>query len=509
MTARAVHGAGLFSYAASAVVALAVLAPVVVLAVLGVGADLDFGGQTPRIVFNTLGLTVLTVAGAVGLGVPLALATSHTDLAGRHVWLALLAAPLAIPSYIGAFAYFAAFGSGGEVQALTGLPTPPVRGLPGAALVMTLYTYPFVMLTTRAALRQLDGGMVDAARSLGLSLPAAIWRVVIPRVRAGIAAGALLVALYTLSDFATPAILRLDTFTRIIYVEYNAFGLDRAALLSLQLLALVAVVLVLESRVGVEREMPGRRMELELAPAVRRVLTVAMVAVLAASLLLPSAVFGVWLWREGAGDFDPVLVWNSAYPATLAALAAVLVALPVAYAASAGTAGRWLERVATLGFGIPGIVMGTALVYVGLRVDFLYQTLALLVIGYVLRFLPLAVGAIRTSVARVEGNLIGAARSLGASRFEAFRRVGLPLILPGIIAGGALVFLEAMRELPATLLLRPTGLETLTTELWRVYEAGYFGRAAVPGLLLIGVSALALVFMLSGEDRLGKAKRGI
>ena len=509
MKGRAVNATGLFSHVASAGVALAVLAPIAVLVVLAVGAELDLGGQVAGIVFNTVTLTLLTVIGAVLIGVPLALVTAHTDLPGRSVWLALLAAPLAIPSYIGAFAFFAAFGPGGEIQALTGLPTPSVRGLPGAAMVMTLYTYPFVLLTTRASLRQLDGGMVDAARSLGLSLPAAIRRVVLPRVRSGVAAGALLVALYTLSDFATPAILRLDTFTRIIYVEYNAFGLDRAALLSLQLLALVAVVLVLESRVGTEREMPGRRMELELAPTARWTVTAGMVLVLAAALALPASVFGVWLWREGAGNFDPILVWNSAYPATLAAVCAVLVALPVAYAASAGTLGRWLERIATLGFGIPGIVMGTALVYVGLRIDFLYQTLALLVIGYVLRFLPLAVGAIRTSVGRVEGNLLGAARSLGASRFEAFRRVGLPLILPGVIAGGALVFLEAMRELPATLLLRPTGLETLTTELWRVYEAGYFGRAAVPGLLLIGVSAVALVVMLSGEDRLGTAKSGI
>ncbi|MGK7294832.1 MAG: ABC transporter permease [Candidatus Wenzhouxiangella sp. M2_3B_020] len=509
MTGRAANATGLFSHVASAGVALAVLAPIAVLVVLALGAELDLGGQVAGIVFNTVTLTLLTVFGAVLIGVPLALVTAHTDLPGRSIWLALLAAPLAIPSYIGAFAFFAAFGPGGEIQALTGLPTPPVRGLPGAALVMTLYTYPFVLLTTRASLRQLDGGMVDAARSLGLSLPAAIRRVVLPRVRSGVAAGALLVALYTLSDFATPAILRLDTFTRIIYVEYNAFGLDRAALLSLQLLALVAVVLVLESRVGTEREMPGRRMELELAPTARWSVTAGMVLVMAAALALPAAVFGVWLWREGAGNFDPILVWNSAYPATLAAVCAVLVALPVAYAASAGTLGRWLERIATLGFGIPGIVMGTALVYVGLRIDFLYQTLALLVIGYVLRFLPLAVGAIRTSVGRVEGNLLGAARSLGASRFEAFRRVGLPLILPGVIAGGALVFLEAMRELPATLLLRPTGLETLTTELWRVYEAGYFGRAAVPGLLLIGVSAVALVVMLSGEDRLGTAKSGI
>lgn len=495
-----------FSLVTSGLVALAVLAPIAVLAVLAFGAEVDLGGQTISIVANTLALTALTVLGAVAVGVPMAIATAHTDLPGRDLWLALLAAPLAVPSYIGAFAYFAAFGPGGEVETLTGLETPSVRGLSGAALVMTLYTYPFVLLTTRASLRQLDGSLVDAARSLGLPLGQALWRVVLPRVRSGIAAGALLVALYTLSDFATPAILRLDTFTRIIYVEYNAFGLDRAALLSLQLLALVAVVLILESRVGTEKETPQRPLALELRIGLRAALTVAMTLVLLAAVALPALVFGAWLWRDGAGDFDPLLVWNSAYPALLAAAAAVVVALPVAHAAAAGSTGRWLERIATLGFGIPGIVMGTALVYVGLHLDFLYQTMGLLVIGYVLRFLPLAVGAIRTSVARVDANLIGAARSLGAPPLEVFRRVGLPLILPGVIAGGALVFLEAMRELPATLLLRPTGLETLTTELWQVYEAGYFGRAALPGLLLIAVSAVALVFMLSGEDRLSRAK---
>lgn len=493
----------------TAAVALAVLAPIGVLAWLAGGAELEFGSHTLRIVGNTLGLTVLTVAGAVLVGVPLALLTAHANLPGRRIWLAFLAAPLAIPSYIGAFTYFAAFGPGGELERWIGLPTPPVRGLAGAALVMTLYTYPFVLLTTRSALKQLDSRMVDAARSLGLSLPAAIVQVVLPRVRAGIAAGALLVALYTLSDFATPAILRLDTFTRIIYVEYNAFGLDRAAMLSLFLLGLVAVVLWLESRVGVEREAPGRRLELKLGGPARAAAVAGMLAVLTAAIALPITVFGTWLWREGAGGFDPILIWNSAYPALLAAACAVLVALPVAHAAVRSRTGRSLERVATLGFGIPGIVMGTALVYVGLQFDFLYQTMTLLVAAHVLRFLPLAVGSIRTSLARMEGSLIGAARSLGASRWEAFRRVGLPIILPSMLAGGALVFLEAMRELPATLLLRPTGLETLTTELWQVYEAGYFGRAALPGLLLITVSAAVLGLMLSSEERMTETRGGL
>ena len=183
----------------------------------------------------------------------------------------------------------------------------------------------------------------------------------------------------------------------------------------------------------------------------------------------------------------------------MAAVIAVILAVPVAHAALSGKAGRLMERVTFLGFGVPGIVMGTALVYTGLQLPILYQTLALLIIAYVLRFLPLAVGSVRTSIESLDPRMLQAARLLGASPKEAFCRVTLPLTMRGIIAGAALVFLESMRELPATLLLGPTGFETLATYLWRVYEAGYFGRAAVPGLLLVLMSGLGLALMLAGE----------
>ncbi|MFB4203733.1 hypothetical protein KBTX_04060 [wastewater metagenome] len=493
------------SYPLAAVVAAAALLPVAVLLYLGVGAGPALSPRALGILGETALLTGLSVAGAVLIGVPLAVASACVELPLRRFWLVALTAPLAMPSYIGAFALFAAFGPGGEIEHLLGLTTPPVRGLWGAALVMALYTYPFVLLTTRASLRGLDAGLVDAARTLGLSLPMALLRVVLPRVRNGIAAGALLSALYTLSDFATPAIMQVDTFTRVIFIEYNAFGLSRAALLSLQLLTLVAVVLFLESRVGSERERPGRALSLRLRALPTTAVLVPAALVLAAAIGLPLAVFGAWLAREGTAGFDPAIALNSAYTAALAAAGTVIIALPVAYAASAGRVGRGLERVTYLGFGIPGIVMGTALVYVGLRVPFLYQTLALLILAYMLRFLPLAVGAVRSTNERLDRNLVGAARSLGATPAEAFRRVTLPLTLRGIIAGAALVFLEVMRELPATLLLRPTGFESLATELWRVYEAGYFGRAAVPGLLLVLVSGLALLVMTAGEQRIDNA----
>ena len=489
------------SYPFALIIALAALAPVTVLLSLASEGGQLFDAHNLRVLTNTLLLTVFTALGATAIGVPLALLTAYVRLPWSRLWLITLAAPLALPSYIGAFTLYAAFGPGGEIDNLIGVPTPSVYGLPGATLIMTLYTYPFVMLTTRASLLSLDGSLVYAARTLGMSLAMSLWRVVLPRVVNGIAAGALLAALYALSDFGTPAIMRLDTFTRVIYVEYNAFGLSQAAMLSLQLLVIVGLVLFLESRVKSTRERPGRRLTLWPGKGQVIAMFLATVPVIVLAIVLPLLIFAIWLWREGASGFELSYAWNSGYASLMAALVAVVLAIPVAFAAIAGKAGRIMERVTYFGFGVPGIVMGTALVYVGLQLPFLYQTLGLLVLAYVLRFLPLAVGSIRSTAESMDTSLVHAARLLGASPREAFQRVTLPLIVRGMVAGAALVFLEAMRELPATLMLGPTGFETLATYLWRVYEAGYFGRAAIPGLLLVLMSALGLALMLSGERR--------
>jgi len=488
-------------YPFALIIALLALVPVGVLFVLAWDAAELFDARNLEVLTNTLLLMVLTVIGATLIGVPLALFTAYVQLPARRLWLIVLAAPLAMPSYIGAFTLYAAFGPGGEIEALLGIPTPSVHGLMGATLVMTLYTYPFVLLTTRASLLSLDAGMVNAARTLGLSLTMSLWRVVLPRVVTGIAAGGLLAALYTLSDFGTPAIMRLDTFTRVIYVEYNAFGLSQAAMLSLQLLTIVGLVLFLESRVKATSERPGRRLTLWPSHWQAGAMLAAIAPITVLAIVLPLLIFTVWLLRDGASGFELSYAWNSVYASLLAAIAAVILAVPVAHAAVSGRAGRVMERVTYLGFGVPGIVMGTALVYIGLQLPLLYQTLALLVIAYVLRFLPLAVGSVRATAEGLDSSLMQAARVLGASPREAFMRITLPLTLRGMIAGGALVFLESMRELPATLLLGPNDFETLATYLWRVYEAGYFGRAAIPGLLLVLMSGLGLALMLSGERR--------
>ncbi|MEG3766365.1 iron ABC transporter permease [Alteromonas sp. 14N.309.X.WAT.G.H12] len=489
------------SYPFALIIALMALTPIGVLFSLASDSAAFFDARNLTVLVNTLALMLWTVIGSVLIGVPLAFFTAYVNIPFRRLFLILFAAPLALPSYLGAFTLYFAFGRGGEIESITGITTPSLEGLWGAALVMSLYTYPFVMLTTRATLLSLDASLVNAARTLGQTLFMSLWRIVLPRVINSIAAGALLSALYALSDFGTPAIMGFDTFTRVIFVEYNAFGLSQAAMLSLQLMLIVVLVLFVESRIRGDKERPGRHLTLWLPPWLSGTWLLSFMPIVLLSIFLPLGIFTLWLVREGAGDFDVTYAWNSAYASMLAAIAAVVLAVPVAHGAIAGKAGRVMERISYLGFGVPGIVMGTALVYLGLQIPVLYQTLALLVFAYVLRFLPLAVGTIRSTAENQDAGLVKAARVLGASPREAFMRITLPLTMRGMVAGAALVFLEAMRELPATLMLGPTGFETLATYLWRVYEAGYFGRAAVPGLLLVLLSGFGLVLMLSGERR--------
>ncbi|APD91619.1 ABC transporter permease [Alteromonas mediterranea] len=478
------------------------LLPVGVLFSLAQDSAQLFDTHNLRVLGNTVSLVVLTIIGSVLIGVPLAFLTAYVQMPFKRFWLILLAAPLALPSYIGAFAMYFSFGRGGEIENILGITTPPISGLWGSALVMSLYTYPFVMMTTRSSLLSLDASLVNAARTLGLSLGASLWRVVLPRVVNSVAAGALLAALYALSDFGTPAIMGFDTFTRVIFVEYNAFGLSQAAMLSLQLMVIVGLILFIESRISGASERPGRHLSLFPGRWQRNLMLLATMPIVLLAIVLPLAIFTLWLIREGTGGFELSYAWNSAHASFIAAVVAVLLAIPVAHAAIAGKAGRVMERITYFGFGVPGIVMGTALVYVGLKyLPALYQTLSLLVMAYVLRFIPLAVGSVRSTAENIDSGLVKAARVLGASPREAFMRITLPLTLRGMIAGAALVFLEAMRELPATLMLGPTGFETLATYMWRVYEAGYFGRAAVPGLLLVLLSGVGLILMLSGEKK--------
>jgi iron(III) transport system permease protein len=226
-------------------------------------------------------------------------------------------------------------------------------------------------------------------------------------------------------------------------------------------------------------------------------------------LTLPVGILTLWLVRAQEATpagftFTLSHVTNSVGLAAAAAGLCVVVALPIAYlSARGGTRLSSLpERVSYVGYAVPGVVIGLSLIYLALQfVPFLYQSVIVLVFAYVVRFLPQAVGTTESSILQVDPSYIEAARSLGFGPIRSFRQVVLPLVAPGIAAGAALVFLTTMKELPATLMLRPTGFETIVTYIWLVRGAAYQGQAAIPALILVGVSGLSMLVILRQEGR--------
>jgi iron(III) transport system permease protein len=506
----------------AAAVSAAVLSPVawLLLRATEVGLEQSISlltsSNTVDVLVNSVGLVAVVTVASVVLGVPLAVLTVQTDLPFRRFWTVAVALPLVVPSYIGAFAFVSAFGPRGvlsEILAPLGITIPTIYGFGGAALVLTAFVYPYVFLTTRASLLSFDTTQLEAARTLDTGYVEAFRRVVLPQIAPGVTAGALLVALYALSDFGTPAIMHFDTFTRMIFVELNTFARGHATLLSLQLLGVTVVILALESRIGPgEGDGYGSRTSSESVIelglwAIPATLLLALVVFV--TLGIPIGILGLWLVRSGPGyaagglAFNWTFGLNSVAVSAGAALVTTLAALPIAYYAGRSTSrlSNLIERPTYVGYAMPGVVLGLALVFFGTRyAPGLYQTLPLLIFAYVVRFLPQAVGATRSSVMGVDTALLGAARTLGEPPRRAFRRVTLPLITPGLVAGAALVFLTTMKELPATLILQPTGFTTLVTYIWRVQEAGYYGQAAFPALLLVVLSSISMLVILRGED---------
>ncbi|SDG17438.1 iron(III) transport system permease protein [Halorientalis regularis] len=518
---------------AAALAAVLVL-PIAWLAVDAAGlgwtaVELAIDSRTTAVLIRSVALVAVVTGASIVLGVALALLTVQGDLPFPRFWTILCALPLAVPSYLGAFAFVSAFGPNGalaDLLAPLGVESlPSVYGFTGAAFVLTLYTYPYVFLTTRASLLSLDGTLVEAGQTLNSGRLEALKRVTIPQILPGIAAGSLLVALYTLADFGTPNIMRVEVFTQFIYAQYNAFARDYAAVLSLQLLGVTAVILAIESRIGADEsgayESGGNRGGVDLDLGAWRYPSLLIpVAVFTLAILVPIGIFGMWLTRGGPGytagriPFAWEFAWNSANLALLAAVASVLVALPIAIASARPDSrlSGLADRASYVGYATPGIVLAIALLSFSLDllptladltgvdvVGLFYKTIPMLVFAYVVRFMPQAIGSIRTSTLQVDRELFEAAQTLGRSRLSAFRSVTLPLILPGVAAGAALVFLTTMKELPATLLLRPLGFNTLVTYIWTVQEAGFYGQAAVPALILVVVSGLSMAVILSQE----------
>jgi iron(III) transport system permease protein len=508
---------------AATLVALAMLLPLayLVLRALGAGEEgLRFvlSGRTLVLLRQTLFLAVAVTALTALLGVPLAWLTARTDLPWARFWSVALVLPLVIPTYVGAFAFVAALGPRGllqqQLERLLGVQRlPEIYGFGGATLALTLFTYPYVFVTVRGALLRLDPAFEQASRSLGAGPWTTLIRVTVPLLRPSIAAGCLLVALYTLSDFGAVSLLQFDSLTRAIYLQYQG-SLDRsgAALLALLLVAVTAAILLAE---GASRgraryyrfaraTAPPERMRLGRwkAPALAFCAATVLVAV-----VLPVAVLLYWLARGIAASsvrfeslWHPVL--NTGLAAGLAGAVALLAAIPVAVLAARhpGPLSSAVERITYGSFALPGIVVALSLVFFGANfARVLYQTLALLVFAYVIRFLPEAVGSLRSGLLQVNPRLEEAAASLGRARHQVFATITAPLIAPAALGGVALVFISAVKELPVTLLLSPIGFKTLATATWTATASGLYAQAAPPALLLVLLSAATLPWLLRSD----------
>lgn len=474
---------------------------------------------------STLAIAGRSVALAISVtllsfvvAIPLAWLTVRTDLPGRRMWSVLTVLPLVIPSYVGAFTLAAALGPYGLVQQVLGVERlPDIYGYPGALLTLTLFAYPYALLSVRAGLRGLDPAQEEAARSLGDSGWQAFLRVTLSHLRPSIASGGLLVALYALSDFGAVSILRYTTFTHAIYVQYRAsFDRSLAALLALVLVGLAVIILSVEARAQ-GRALQYRRGSTARIPHPARLGLWRWPALAFCSLIVllalgvPLAVIGYWLWRGlqsgEAITFVWDAAWHSVYASGMAAVVATLVALPVALLVVRypDKVTRLIARSSYAGYALPGIVVALSLVFFGANYARpLYQTVYLLVFAYVVRFLPQAITAERTSLLQVSPRIEEAARGLGRSPNGVLVSVTLPMIRPGLLASLALVFLTSMKELPATLLLGPTGYDTLATRVWSATAEGFYARAAWPTLLLVLVSALSVGLILAqdrSEDR--------
>ena len=506
------------------IVALLLLSPVY-LAIRTLGAGTELGDVLFRMrILEILGRTLLLVASvslaSAAIGLPLAWLTTRSDLPFRRFWSVLTPLPLVIPSYVFGFIVVLALGPKGMLQGLLEGPLgverlPDINGFTGAWLALTLLSYPYVVLTLRAALKRLDPSLEEISRGLGQTAWSTFWKVLLPLLRPAMAAGALLVGLYTLSDFGAVSLLRYETVTAVIFQQYES-GLDRtlASALALLLMALALIIVVAESwsrgRSKYYRSDPG---------AIRPSSTVKLggwrwpalifcgsLALL--SLALPLTVLLYWIVRGVLAGEPLLLLWqlalNSLGVSLLAAGVTVVAALPLAILAvrHPGVITRLTERITYMGFALPGVAVALGLVFFGANYAlWLYQTLGILVLAYLILFLPAAVGPIRASLLQVSPNVDDAARSLGSSPARLLTSITIPLVRSGILAGAALVFLLVMKELPATLILSPIGFETLATSVWSAASEAFFARAAAPALLLILVSSIPLAFLSFGQER--------
>jgi len=471
---------------------LALLLP---LGLLGLDARTAGWAEIHRVLFrqrslslleHTVAISVLVVFFAAIIGVLAAWCTERTQLPGRRMWTVLLVLPIAIPDFVVGYAWHSI--------------DPTINGLLGATLVMTLGTYPLVYLPVAASLRRTDPAMEDTAHSLGAGRVTTFFRVTLPLIRTAVLGGSVLVFLTVISEYGVFEILRYQTFTTEIFTEFQ-FDSQAAGALSVPLVCLGLLVLAVDGIIPrratatavTKRVATPRRLSRSTAPTLG---ALGLLVVLGVGVPIGTLLY--WIAQSQHTTLPAAATLASATQATLTysalgALIAVVLALPVAMMSfrRSSTPRVVIERSTYVTQALPGVVVALSLVYFATHYAYaLYQTSVLLVVAYAILHFPLALVCVKTSVAQAPARLADVGRSLGKGPVEVFIRVTLPLLLPGLLAGFCLVFLTAVTELTATLVLAPIGVETLATQFWAYQSEVAYGAAAPYALVIV---ALAMV----------------
>ncbi len=510
----------------SALIALLMAAPLVYLLYQGLSVESELWARLwrtrlPQLFLNTLALTVTVTMGALVLGLLLAWLVERTDLPGKKLFKSLLIAPFILPCYLVAIVYTAFFGKAGlfgKFLSNLGLAmdVPNLYGFGGAALVLILDTYPYVYTIVGAAFKRLEPALEEAARVSGAGRLKTFWRVTLPLLLPALSAGGALVALYALSDFGVVSTMRYQTFITAVYLQMTGrYEFGAAAALSAVLIALTFLLLwvqgLLLGRRHYTLEKPSGRSFVPVqlgvfkAPALLLVLLV-----LGAGLLLPMGVLIYWLFESFVDmRLEAPSIWGTAGAAlaryainsftvsAAAATLAVALGLPMAYLTVRYRSGQGLAWLSQAGIALPGVLVALGLAFVLQRsVPMLYFSVGAVVMAYLVRFFPQALQSLQAGLQQIPIRLEESARLLGSSPLLVFWRVTRPLLTPALLAGWTLVFLNALRELPATLLLRPAGFDTLPVRIWIASSEGFYAQAAPAALLLVGLS-IPLFFLLS------------
>ncbi len=460
--------------------------------------DLLFREKTSRVLGTTAILVLAVVALTLLIGVTLASALHFIRLPFRSLLIIPTVLPLAIPSYVFTYTWIAFI--------------PGFSGTFAAIFILTLTTLPYVILATLAGLRSVDESQIEVARSLGLTNTEIFLRVVLPQIKGYISAGVLLTALYTLSDFGAVSLLNVESLTVTIQNLYRAsYDRGAAAVIALVLIAFSTIVVIIDDRVK-NRAKAGEAVK---APTSKKVFieskgTRFFTLLLLAVLFILSIVIPFIVLITRFLDNRVAINWPDLLSASLstllvaaigAAIALVLASpLGILLSGRADKFTRFAQRIITVGHGLPGVVVGLALVSVGSKLGVIYQSIFFLGFAYALLFLAKLVASINASLARVPSGVKDVATSLGANPWAVIKKVVAPIAAPGISLGTILVFLTAMKELPVTLMLRPTGFETLATEIWSSAAINRFNEAAPYALILVLIAALP-TFLISRPDK--------